>query len=753
MRPMASLKRSMLRFFLRMLGVLFLGILGYGLYLYFVVISEFDQRPWHFPAQVYSQSMTLYPQAPISLAKVRKKLDRLGYKKVRQPTQAGQYSASATKISVWRRAFLGASGRVDAEHLMIEFNGQQIRRLYRVRDGREYALFQIEPELLDRLLASDAEDRIFVTYQEIPRTLKQALLLTEDRLFFEHVGVDVFAVFRALWVNLKAGKTVQGGSTLTQQFVKNYYLSRDRSWWRKLQELCLSLLLEARLTKPQILEAYANEVFMGQSGGRAVFGFGLAAPYYFGRPLHALSLAEQATLIAVIKGPSYYQPWRYPERVRRRRNHILSLLRDEKVISTAQWRQAVQSSMGLRSAKSAWRQPWPAFYTQVAREIKQRYGRQVMQQSGLKVFTTLDPLVQEAANKAVQQQMNKLKEKHDTTELQLGMVIVDKKTGGVSAVIGDKNTHYPGFNRAVDIRRPIGSLVKPFVYLTALTQPQKYHLMTPLLDQPLTLANRDNQLWTPHNDDNQYRGVVPLWQALVHSRNVPTVNLGLQLGLGSVRATLEQAGWSESIAEYPSMLLGSVSGSPWMVAQIYHTIANNGNYQPLHTIEAVLDATNQAIPVSNWQTGKAWLASSNYLMQYTLVEVTQQGTARALHRQFPQVTLAGKTGTTNQGRDAWFAGFDNAHVVAVWMGKDNNQPTSLYGSTGAMGVYQAFLQYDPPASLILQKAAKNKQGYFDPISGRAVDKDCLGAIAMPAIDESWHEGSGCGELRKRPWWR
>ncbi|MBL6735274.1 MAG: penicillin-binding protein 1B [Shewanellaceae bacterium] len=753
MRPTTSPRRTMQVLFLKMGGLLCLSILGYGIYLYVVVISELEQRPWHFPAQVYSQSLALYPQAPVSLAKVKRQLDRLGYKKVRHPTQSGQYSSSATKVSVWRRAFVGARGHIDPEHVMIEFSDHQVKRLYRVRDGREYALFQIEPELLDRLLSSDTEDRILVRYQEIPFMLVQALLLTEDRSFFDHIGVDFFAVFRALWINLKAGKTVQGGSTLTQQFVKNYYLSRDRSWWRKLQELCLSLVLEVRLTKPEIFEAYANEVFMGQSRGRAVFGFGLAAPYYFGRPLHALSLAEQATLIAVIKGPSYYQPWRYPQRVRQRRNHILSLLLEAKVISSQQWQQATQSQLGLRSEKSAWRQPLPAFYTQVAREIKQRYGRQVMQQSGLKLFTTLDPLVQEAAHKAVRQHFVKLKQKHNTAELQLGMVIANKKTGGVSAIIGDKNTHYPGFNRAVDIRRPIGSLVKPFVYLTALTQPHKYHLMTPLLDQPLTLANTDDRLWTPHNEDNQYLGAVPLWQALVHSRNVPTVNLGLQVGLGSVRATLEQAGWSEPISEYPSMLLGSVSGSPWMVAQIYHTIANNGYYQPLHTIEAVLDVNNQPIPVSNWQTGQAWLASSNYLMQYTLVEVTQQGTARALHRQFPRVTVAGKTGTTNQGRDAWFAGFDNAHIAAVWMGKDNNHPTSLYGSTGAMGVYQAFLQHYSPASLLLQPAANNNQGYFDPISGRAVDKDCLGAVSMPAMDESWHAGQGCGQLRNRPWWR
>ena len=724
-------------------------VIIYGIYLDQIIARKFEGQKWYLPAQVFSRSMALYPGAAVSHHQLMAELKLLGYRKVANPRQVGEFSASSTKIDLWRRPFLHPEGNQPAQRVMIAFDSQGVSTVSRASDKRQLAVFHLEPVLLDRIIAGDGEDRLFVPTPEMPEAIVKSLILVEDRSFYEHHGINPFAILRAAFVNISAGRTVQGGSTLTQQLAKNFFLSSERSLTRKVREALMAIIIDYRYSKDEILEAYLNEVYMGQDKSRAIHGMGLASQFYFGRPIGELTLAQQAFLVAAIKGPSYYNPWRFPERAQERRDLVLRLLMDDGKLTTAQYKAAVESPLGLRSANRPVHQKLPSFFALVKQELGERYGDALLKQSGIKVYTTLDPIAQEAAELAVTQTFKQLDKNNKA--LQVGMVVTDKFTGGIAAMVGDKVPGYEGYNRALEIRRPIGSLVKPFVYATALSQSEKYTLATPVADKPITLTNEQGKTWSPLNVDKQFSGEVPLMTAFKQSMNVPTVNVGIDVGVSSVVTTLAKAGWSENIPEYPSMLLGAVNGSPLMVAQTYQTIADNGRYRKLTSITAVLDTNNQPLAVENQPQEQAISPAANFLVQYAMTQVVNSGTAAKLGRAFPYITLAGKTGTSNDSRDSWFAGFDERNVAAIWVGLDDNGKTSLYGSSGAMAVYQAFLNNRPPMSLRMTPASGVVQGYFERGTGIAKEAGCKNVVALPALRETYHPAENCGE--PLPWWK
>ncbi|NMH65878.1 penicillin-binding protein 1B [Shewanella salipaludis] len=729
--------------------ILFAAISLYGIYLDQVIARKFEGQKWHLPAQVFSRSMALYPGAAVSHPQLMAELKLLGYRKVVNPRQVGEFSASSTRIELWRRPFRHPEGNQAEQRVMISFDGQGVGSVERVADKRQLAVFHLEPVLLDRIVTGDGEDRLFVPAAEIPKPIIAALLLVEDRSFYQHHGVNPLAIIRAAFVNLSAGRTVQGGSTLTQQLAKNFFLSSERSLVRKLREAVMALIIDFRYSKDEILEAYLNEVYMGQDKSREVHGMGLASQFYFGRPLGELTLPQQAFLVAAIKGPSYYNPWRYPERSQERRDLVLRLLMEAGELNVAQYKAAVESPLGLRNASKPVHQKIPAFYALVKQELAERYGDSLLKQSGIKVYTTLDPMAQEAAEQAVSQSFKRFDK--NNAKLQVGMVVTDKYTGGIAAMVGDKVPGFDGFNRALEIRRPIGSLIKPFVYASALAQGDKYNLATPLADQPITLTNEQGKTWSPLNVDKTFSGEVPLLTAFKKSMNVPTVNLGVAIGIDTVIQTLDKAGWSESVPSYPAILLGAVNGSPLMVAQVYQTLADHGRYRKLSSVTAVLDSDNQQLPVARPAQDQAIDPGTDYLVQYGMQQVVQSGTGARLGRAFPGVALAGKTGTSNDSRDSWFAGFDERNVAAIWVGLDDNGKTNLYGSSGAMAVYQAFLNNRPPIGLRMTPEDNVVQGYFDVDTGEAKQADCRRVVALPALRQSYRPAANCGE--PLPWWK
>ena len=721
----------------------------YAIYLDQIIAQKFEGQKWHLPAQVFSRSMALYPGAAINHPQLMAELKLLGYRKVANPRQVGEFSASSTRIELWRRPFLHPEGNQAEQRVMISFDSEGVSSLKRMSDKRELAVFHLEPVLLDRIITGDGEDRLFVPTPEIPQKIIDSLILVEDRSFYEHYGVNPLAIARAAIVNITAGRTVQGGSTLTQQLAKNFFLSSERSIVRKVREALMAVIIDFRYSKDEILEAYLNEVYMGQDKSRGVHGMGLASQFYFGRPVGELTVSQQAFLVAVIKGPSYYNPWRYPERAQERRDLVLRILMENDKLSVAQYKAAAESPLGLRSVKKSVHQKLPAFFAVVKQELRDRYGDSLLQQSGVKVYTTLDPMAQEAAEKAVRSTMASLNKR--AKNIQVGMVVTDKYTGGIAAMVGDKVPGYEGFNRAVEIRRPIGSLIKPFVYASALSQANKFTLATPINDKPITLKNEQGKTWSPKNFDKKFSGQVPLLNAFKDSMNVPTVNVGLAVGVDNVVDTLKRSGWSEPISTYPSMLLGAVNGSPLMVAQVYQTLADEGRYRKLSSITAVLNSQNQALDVSRVSGAMAIDPATDYLVQYAMHQVVRSGTAKRLGSIFPGVRLAGKTGTSNDSRDSWFAGFDERNVAAIWVGQDDNGKTGLYGSSGAMAVYQAFLQQRPPLSLRMSLVNGVIHGYFDRTTGAAKQGNCDNIISLPALDSSYRPAANCGEPLS--WWQ
>ncbi|ABI73106.1 penicillin-binding protein 1B [Shewanella frigidimarina] len=721
----------------------------YAIYLDQIIAQKFEGQKWHLPAQVFSRSMALYPGAAVNHPQLMAELKLLGYRKVSNPRQVGEFSASSTRIELWRRPFLHPEGNQAEQRVMISFDSEGVSSVKRMSDKRELAVFHLEPVLLDRIITGDGEDRLFVRTPEMPSMIIDALILVEDRSFYDHFGVNPLAIARAAVVNITAGRTVQGGSTLTQQLAKNFFLSSERSIVRKVREAIMALIIDFRYSKDEILEAYLNEVYMGQDKARGVHGMGLASQFYFGRPIGELTVSQQAFLVAVIKGPSYYNPWRYPERAQERRDLVLRLLMESDKLTVAQYKAAAESPIGLRSAKKSVHQKLPAFFAVVKQELRDRYGDSLLKQSGVKVYTTLDPMAQEAAEKAVLSTMASLDKR--AKNVQVGMVVTDKYTGGIAAMVGDKQPSYEGFNRAVEIRRPIGSLIKPFVYASALRQADRFTLATPVEDKPITLKNEQGKTWSPKNVDKKFSGQVPLLNAFKDSMNVPTVNVGLAVGVEKVAATLKKSGWEDDISPYPSMLLGAVNGSPLMVAQVYQTIADEGRYRKLSSITAVLDSQNQALEVTRVPSSMAIDPATDYLVQYAMNQVVRNGTAKRLGAAFPGVRLAGKTGTSNDSRDSWFAGFDERNVAAIWVGQDDNSKTGLYGSSGAMAVYQAFLHERPPLSLRMMPVNGVINGYFDRTTGVAKKGNCDNIIGLPALDASYHPVANCGESLS--WWQ
>ncbi len=718
------------------LGFLFLLVGGvYGLYLDHTVRIKFEGKRWAVPARVYGRPLELYPGASVTPTQLTAELQRLGYRSVSYPRQPASWSKNGDRFLVRTRSFDFWDGEDPSQGLDIRFQDGRIGWLGDIGGG-ELALARLEAPEIGSIYPSHNEDRVLVQRRELPDLLVQALLVMEDREFYRHRGVNPKAIARAMLANLRAGGVVQGGSTLTQQLVKNFYLTRERSLWRKLNEAAMALMLDAHYGKEEILEAYANEIYLGQDGQRAVHGFGLASHFYFSRGLKELDLAKQALLVALVRGPSYYDPRRHPERAKKRRNLVLDVMLEQGLISRDQHKWASAAALGVSGGKSRVAGSYPAFMDLVRRQLHRDYREEDLTSEGLRIFTTLDPWAQQQAEEAVSGRLDKLEKSHrmKARVLEIAAVVIDSQNGEVQALVGGRSARYAGFNRALDAVRPIGSLVKPAVYLAALMQPQSYTLITPLDDTPFSLVGGDGKRWQPNNYDRKSHGEVPLHQALTHSYNLATVRLGMNVGLGRVTGLLEQLGVSRPLEAVPALLLGSASLSPLEVAQYYQTLAAGGFYSPLRAIRSVLSSDGGQLQRYPLTVHQAAPVGPVHLINHNLQEVVSSGTGRSLSRYLPSdLKIAGKTGTTDQLRDSWFAGFSGDRVAVVWVGRDDNGPAGLSGSQGALQVWGDMMRRLRPAPLDLIPPESVETVWVDPASGFLADEGCSGARQYPFI--------------------
>ena len=694
-------KRGWFWLLLKLFIVFVVLIAIYGVYLDQKIRSRIDGKVWQLPAAVYGRMVNLEPDMSISKNEMVKLLQATQYRQVTKMTRPGEFTVQAKSIEMIRRPFDFPDSKEGQVRARLTFDGDRLETIENMDNNRQFGFFRLDPRLITMLSSANGEQRLFVARNGFPDLLVDTLLATEDRHFYEHDGISLYSIGRAVLANLTAGRTVQGASTLTQQLVKNLFLSSERSYWRKANEAYMAVLMDARYSKDRILELYMNEVYLGQSGDNEIRGFPLASLYYFGRPVEELSLDQQALLVGMVKGASIYNPWRNPKLALERRNLVLRLLQQQQVIDQELYDMLSARPLGVQP-RGGVISPQPAFMQMVRQELQSKLGDKVKDLSGVKIFTTFDSVAQDAAEKAAVEGIPALKKQRKLSDLETAMVVVDRNTGEVRAMVGGAEPQYAGYNRAMQARRSIGSLAKPATYLTALSQPNMYRLNTWIADAPISLRQPNGQVWSPQNDDKQFSGQVMLVDALTRSMNVPTVNLGMALGLPAIVDTWQKLGVpKDQLHPVPAMILGALNLTPIEVAQAFQTIASGGNRAPLSALRSVIAEDGSVLYQSFPQAERAVPAQAAYMTLWTMQQVVQRGTGRQLGAKYPGLHLAGKTGTTNNNVDTWFAGIDGREVVITWVGRDNNQPTKLYGASGAMSIYQRYLANQSPVPLNL----------------------------------------------------
>ncbi|MBC8651222.1 penicillin-binding protein 1B [Pseudomonas sp. MTM4] len=716
---------------------------GVAVYLDAVVQEKFSGKRWTIPATVYARPLELFVGQKLAKDDFLTELDALGYRREKAVSGPGSMSVAASTVEMHTRGFRFYEGIEESQRIRVRFSGDFVAGLTRA-NGDELPVARLEPVTIGGLYPAHNEDRILIQLDQAPPYLVETLVAVEDREFFDHFGVSPKSIVRAVWVNLTAGEVRQGGSTLTQQLVKNFYLTNERSLSRKATEAMMAVLLELHYDKNEILEAYLNEVFLGQDGRRAIHGFGLASQYFFGRPLAELKVQHIALLVGMVKGPTYYNPRRHPERALERRNLILDLLAEQQVLTSEEAEAARKAPLGVTQRGSLADSSYPAFLDLVKRQLREDYRDEDLTEEGLRVFTSFDPILQMKAERAMSETLKRLGKAAEGVEG--AMLVTNPETGELQAMLGGRQPGFAGFNRALDASRPIGSLIKPAIYLAALEKPSQYTLTSLLEDEPFSVKGADGQVWKPQNYGRTAHGTVYLYQALANSYNLSTARLGLDLGVPHVLKTLERLGASPDWPAYPSMLLGAGGLRPIEVADMYQTLANGGFNTPLRGIRSVLAADGEPLSRYPFKIEQRFDAGAIYLTQYAMQRAMREGTGRSAYNHVPRsLTLAGKTGTTNDSRDSWFAGFSQDLLAVVWLGRDDNGKTSLTGATGALQVWADFMRRADPLPLQAALPENVEMAWVDARTGEGTLENCPDAVQIPYIRGSEPApGPGCG---------
>ena len=684
------------------------------------------------PARVFARPLVLAPGAPSTADAVEAELKLAGYRQVRSAFRPGSFERNGERVRLVTREFTFPDGTAPSHRVTVSASGGRIADV--VVDGAPGSRVRVDPAEIARIYPAHREDRVLLRLEDVPPAFLAILLEVEDRRFHRHLGIDPLAIARAAWANLRAGRTVQGGSTLTQQLAKNFFLSAERTFTRKLKEALIALLLEWRYTKPELLEGYLNEVYLGQHGAHAIHGFGRAAHHYFGRALADLDLDEMALLAGMVRGPSYYDPRRHPERAKRRRNRVIGRLEVQGIAGSAAAERARSEPLGVTRRPPPASTRFPAFVDLVRRQLRRDYPGNVLRSEGLRIFTTLDPTIQGASESALAQSMPLLVRRSGTPrgELQAAIAVTDARSGEVLSIVGGSDPRHAGFNRALDAVRPVGSLVKPAVYLAALTQPQ-FHLASFVRDDPVQVDGPRGP-WRPRNHDGRTHGAVMLRDALVHSYNLATVRLGLDIGLERVTDTIRGLGVSRPFAAYPAMLLGTLELAPIEVNAMYHSFATGGLRQPLRAIRSVTDGHGRSLGRYPERSTRVVDGNAVFLLTHALRGVLSEGTGRRAKELLGRgQMLAGKTGTTDGLRDSWFAGYGADRVAVVWIGRDDNRPVNLSGSNGALEVW-ARLMRSIGASSVSDVAPRGVEWHWvSRGEGRRIERTCDDAMRLPFV--------------------
>ena len=716
---------------------------AYVAWLDYRIRDEFEGKRWAVPARVFARPLDLAPGAPLTADAIEAELALAGYRRVRSAFRPASFERDGGRLRFVTREFRFPDGVEPSRSVTVSVSGGRVSGV--AVDDEERTRVRVDPAEIARVYPAHREDRVLLRLADVPAAFLAILLEVEDRRFHRHFGIDPVAVARAAWSNLRAGRTVQGGSTLTQQLAKNFFLSSERTWSRKLNEALIALLLEWRYSKEELLEGYLNEVYLGQHGAHAIHGFGRAAHHYFGRSLADLDLDEMALLAGMVRGPSYYDPRRHPERATSRRNLVIDLLEARAIAGASDAARARREPLGVTSRPPPASAPFPAFVDLVRRQLRRDYPGRVLRSEGLRIFTTLDPTVQLASESALYASLPVLSRRSGIAreELQAAVAVTDARSGEVLAIVGGRDPRLAGFNRALDAVRPVGSVVKPAVYLAALARPP-FHLASFVRDAPVQVDGPRGP-WRPRNHDGDTHGEVLLRDALVHSYNLATVRLGLDIGLDRVRDTIRALGVSRPFPAWPAMLLGTVELAPIEVNAMYQSLATGGLQQPLRTIRDVTDRHGRAIGRYRERSTRVADSGAVFLVTHALRGVLSEGTGRRARNILGGgQTLAGKTGTTDGLRDSWFAGYGADRVAVVWVGRDDNRPVNLSGSNGALEIW-ARLMRAIGAESVPDAAPRGVEWHWVTRSGgRRIEGACTGAMRLPFLAGRVPPAGQCG---------
>lgn len=734
-------------FFALIFSVLVIGgFIAFSIYvirLDTVIRNKFEGQRWDIPAKVFARPLEIYTNASISQANFTQELNMLGYKSSDSYTKPGSYVNQGNSMYVHTRGFDFGDSSEPEQVLEVTFSADQVTDV-RATKPSSTGIARLEPMLIGGIYPQHNEDRVLIKLNKVPKTLIEALIATEDRNFYHHHGLSIRGTARALVSNVTGGKR-QGGSTLTQQLVKNFYLSPERTLKRKVNEALMSLLLEFHYNKDEILEAYLNEVNLGQNGNYSINGYGLASQFYFGLPLRELNVAQQAYLVGLVQGPSLYNPWRNPEGALKRRNTVLNNMLVMGYLSQAEYEQESARPLGVLSKPSVGTAKFPDFLDIVRRQLRSEYQETDLTNQGLRIFTTLDPIAQTRIQDAFKASVGQLAKGNPSRlrDLQGAVLVSHPENGELVAAVGSTQD-FTGFNRAVDAKRQVGSLLKPVIYLNAI-ESGRYNWASRIQDRAVNVPTGSDQSWTPKNYSGGEHGEVTMAQALANSYNLSAVRLGQEFGVSAFTNKLKKFGVTSEIPSYPSVFLGAVNMSPMEMLSIYSNFATGGFKYPTRAIRSVVDANGKVLERFGLNVEQTIEPSSAYVLNYGLQQVMASGTGRSAYNSLPiSLKLAGKSGTTNDTRDSWFAGYSGNYVAVVWLGLDNNKVTGLTGSSGALPVWTNVMRQLRQQPVNLKQTDDVQWQWIDVASGNLSAQGCGGAMYIPMLRSTVpHQATSC----------
>ena len=697
------------------------------------VVNKLDGVLWTVPAKVYARPLELAEGGKINVDVLKKELEILSYELTKGiPDTPGEFSQSQQSVNIFIRGF----GSQEPGLYRLKIENDKIDSIKR-KDGISIDLIQLEPLSIGGMFPSHLQDRILLNFSQVPKDLEEMILVVEDRNFYSHKGISLRSIMRAFIKNTRALGIEEGGSTITQQLAKSLFFSPEQTIRRKIKEAIAALLIEMHYSKQEILLAYINDVFIAQSGRRAIHGFGLASQFFFGTDLKNLSLDQKALLVGMLKGPSLYSPINNPDRAKTRRDLVLSLIKNDSLITEEEYLDLKGKSLKVIPPSFKSLSKYPAFNDIVTLDLRKNFDDSDLRTKGLKIITNLDPVVQDYLEESIKDTKLKLKRRYGSqlNGLEGAGIVIDSFSGEVVAAIGSTKPNNYGFNRAINAVRPIGSLVKPFIYLSALQHYTKYNLSTLLDDSKLSVSLPGGKLWEPNNFDKKFHGNVPLHVALSESYNVATTRLGMDLGYSVVQETFTKLGIKKKIPKYPSIFVGSFEMTPLEAIQAYQTIASEGFYSPLNSIRTV-ESSEDVLSLSYpYKVEQRFRPEPIYLLKFVLKQTFISGTARGFSsRVIEKWKTGGKTGTSDDQRDSWFVGYAGNYLMVVWLGFDDNRKSPLTGRTGALQVWKNFMSRLDPIAYEVRKPSRIRYEWVDAKDGLLSGERCKGSILIPFVE-------------------